>query len=298
MAKIGFVGLGHMGLPMALNLVKAGHQVTGFDLQAAAKEQFAAGGGLSATNLLETAKDQEIMITMLQTGQQVLHVCLGVDGLFNKANPGTIHIDCSTIDVKSSREVHQLAHENHLLSVDAPVSGGVAGATAGTLTFMVGGEEAAFAKAQTILTAMGQKIIHTGNAGSGQAAKICNNMILGISMVAISEAFTLGQELGLTPEKLFEVVSNSSGQCWAMSKYVPVAGILENVPANNHFKPGFAAAMMLKDLVLSQHAADSYATSTPLGAKTTELYQRFIDEGHGDMDFSGIIKLLAEHQEI
>ncbi|TAL65460.1 MAG: 3-hydroxyisobutyrate dehydrogenase [Legionella sp.] len=297
MAKIGFVGLGHMGLPMALNLVKAGHQVTGFDLQASAKERFAASGGLVANNLHDTAKDQEVIITMLQTGQQVLHVCLGVDGLFNKAHQEAIHIDCSTIDVKSSREVHQLAQENNLLSVDAPVSGGVAGAAAGTLTFMVGGEEAAFTKAQTILSAMGQKIIHTGKAGSGQAAKICNNMILGISMIAISEAFTLGQELGLTPQKLFEVVSNSSGQCWAMSKYVPVAGVLENVPANNDYKPGFAAAMMLKDLLLSQNAAQSHATATPLGAKTTELYQRFVEQGHGDLDFSGIINLLTEHQE-
>lgn len=297
MAKIGFVGLGHMGLPMAINLVKAGHKVTGYDLQSAAREQFAAAGGIAAHHLLDAAKEQELIITMLQTGQQVLHVCLGVDGLFSKASAGMLHIDCSTIDVNSAREVHQLAAESGLLAVDAPVSGGVAGATAGTLTFMVGGNDNAVTLAKPILAAMGQKIIHTGSAGSGQAAKICNNMILGISMVAISEAFTLGQELGLTPQKLFEVVSNSSGQCWAMTKYAPVAGVLDNVPANNQFKPGFAAAMMLKDLVLSQKAADSVQVTTPLGAATTSLYQHFIDQGFGELDFSGIIQSIAKQAE-
>jgi len=293
MANIGFVGLGHMGLPMAHNLVKAGHSVTGYDLQASAKEQFTQLGGMVGNTLHDAAKDQDVIITMLQTGQQVLHVCLGIDGLFSKANPGSLYIDCSTIDVKSAREVHQLAKESNLLAADAPVSGGVAGATAGTLTFMVGGEEKALSKAQPILASMGEKIIHTGSAGSGQAAKICNNMILGISMIAISEAFTLGQKLGLTPEKLFEVVTNASGQCWAMSKYAPVPGVLEQVPANNEYKPGFAATMMLKDLVLSQGAAQSVGVDTPLGAATTALYQQFNDQGHGGLDFSAIIKLIA-----
>lgn len=294
MAKIGFVGLGHMGLPMAINLVKAGHQVTGFDLQRSALDRFEEQGGLVATNLQEAGKGQEIIITMLQTGQQVLHVCLGVDGLLSRATPEALFIDCSTIDVKTSREIHQLAKESELLSIDAPVSGGVAGAVAGTLTFMVGGNGVAFTAAQPILAAMGQKIIHTGDAGSGQAAKICNNMILGISMVAISEAFTLAEQLGLSAKKLFEVVSNASGQCWAMTKYVPVPDILENVPANNDYKPGFAAAMMLKDLLLSQNAAQSVHVDTPLGAKTTELYQHFIDQGLGESDFSAIIKLIAK----
>ena len=294
MARIGFVGLGHMGLPMAINLVKAGHQVTGYDLQQSALDQFSKTGGLIAPALKDTAKDQDILITMLQTGQQVLHVCLGVDGLFNKAKKGALFIDCSTIDVQTSREIHQIANENHLLSVDAPVSGGVAGANAGTLTFMVGGDDEAYSIAQPILAFMGQKIIHTGSAGSGQAAKICNNMILGISMIAVSEAFTLAEQLGLSAQKLFDVVSNSSGQCWAISKYVPVPGILENVPANNDYKPGFAAAMMLKDLLLSQKTAQSVNVETPLGAKTTELYQHFIDQGLGDADFSAIIKLIAQ----
>lgn len=298
MAKIGFVGLGHMGLPMAINLVKAGHHVTGYDLQQSALDRFAERGGLIAANLHEVGKEQDILITMLQTGQQVLHVCLGIDGLFSKANPGTLFIDCSTIDVKTSRDIHQLAKEHHLLSVDSPVSGGVAGAAAGTLTFMVGGENEAFSTARPILSAMGKKIIHTGDAGSGQAAKICNNMILGISMVAVSEAFTLAEQLGLSAEKLFEVVSNSSGQCWAMTQYVPVPGILENVPANNDYKPGFASAMMLKDLLLSQSTAQSVHVSTPLGAKTTELYQHFIDQGSGESDFSAIIKLIAKAEEV
>lgn len=296
MAKIGFIGLGHMGLPMAINLVKAGHQVTGYDLQETARSQFAKHGFIAA-NLSETAKEQDILITMLQTGQQVLHVCLA-EGLFKNAKPGALLIDCSTIDVQSSREVHLTAKEHQLRSVDAPVSGGVAGAAAATLTFMVGGNQDAFNAARPVLANMGQKIIHTGSDGSGQAAKICNNMILGISMVAISEAFTLAEELGLSAEKLFEVVSNSSGQCWAMTKYVPVPGILENVPANNEYKPGFAAAMMLKDLLLSQNTAQSVRVETPLGAKATELYQHFIEQGLGELDFSAIIKLIARAKEV
>lgn len=298
MASIGFIGLGHMGLPMAINLVKAGHKVTGFDLQESALQHFKAAGGIPAAHLNQAAEGQEIIITMLQTGHQVMHVCDGVDGLFNNARQNTLYIDCSTIDVATARDIHQHARDCGLVSLDAPVSGGVAGAAAGTLTFMAGGEALALERAQPILSCMGQKIIHTGTAGSGQAAKICNNMILGISMVGISEAFILGEQLGLDAEKLFEVVSNSSGQCWAMSKYVPVAGILDNVPANNEYKPGFAAAMMLKDLILSQNTAQSVHISTPLGAKTTELYQKFIQEGHGDIDFSAIIKLIARETEV
>lgn len=297
MAKIGFVGLGHMGLPMALNLVKAGHRVVGYDLQTTACEEFAQSGGFIGKQLQDVAQGNEILITMLQTGQQVIKVCGGMEGLFSQATPQAVHIDCSTIDVRSAQEVQQLAQNNSLISVDAPVSGGVAGAAAGTLTFMVGGTAAAFSAVQPILAAMGQKIIHTGDAGSGQAAKICNNMILGTSMIAISEAFILGQKLGLTPQKLFEVVTNSSGQCWAMNKYVPVAGVLEQVPANNHYKPGFAAAMMLKDLLLSQQAAQSVNVETPLGGLTTELYQQFIDQGQGNLDFSAIITLLTQHIE-
>lgn len=297
MSKIGFVGLGHMGLPMAKNLVKAGHQVTGFDLQQSAVQEFAMRGGIAARQLVDTAVNQDVIITMLQKGTQVFEVCSGEQGLLRHASAGALYIDCSTIDVATSRQVHKLACEHALLVVDAPVSGGVTAATAGTLTFMVGGDAKAFTAAQSVLAAMGQKIIHTGAAGSGQAAKICNNMILGISMIAISEAFVLAEGLGLTPEKLFEVVSSASGQCWALTKYVPVPGILEQVPANNDYKPGFAAAMMLKDLLLSQDAAKSVNVDTRLGAQSTALYQHFIDTGKGDMDFSAIIKLVADREE-
>lgn len=298
MAKIGFVGLGHMGLPMAINLVKAGYQVSGYDLQQSALQNFANAGGVIAQNMLEVAQEKDILITMLQTGQQVLGVCHGHDGLLTMLKQGSLLIDCSTIDVNSARELHQLAHTQGIRVVDAPVSGGTAGAAAGTLTFMVGGEEAAFHAAQPILAVMGQKIIHTGDAGSGQAAKICNNMILGISMIAVSEAFVLAEQLHLSPQKLFEVVSNSSGQCWTMSKYAPVAGVLENVPANNEYKPGFAATMMLKDLLLSQESAHAVQITTPLGAKATALYQHLIEQGLGEADFSAIIKLISQGKEV
>ena len=294
MLRIGFVGLGHMGLPMAVNLIKAGHSVTGYDLQPSALELFAKAGGLAAHHLQEASKEQDIIITMLQTGQQVLHVCSGTEGLFSKAKENALFIDCSTIDVQTSREIHQIAKKGKLLAIDAPVSGGVTGATAATLTFMVGGEEQAYQAAQPVLSLMGQKIIHTGSAGNGQAAKICNNMILGISMIAVSEAFILAKHLGLSAKKLFEVVNNSSGQCWALSKYIPVPGILDNVPANKNYQAGFAAAMMLKDLNLSQNSAHSVHMETPLGSKCTQLYQQLIDQGLGEEDFSAIIKLIAK----
>jgi 3-hydroxyisobutyrate dehydrogenase len=297
MANIGFIGLGHMGLPMAINLIKHGHHVTGYDLQKSALSRFAAAGGIAGTTLSDCAKEQDVVITMLQTGQQVLGVCLGDENLLDFAKPNMLFIDCSTIDVESSKEMHQLAGQHQLLSLDAPVSGGVAAATAGSLTFMVGGAEEAFARAKPILSCMGQKIIHTGEASSGQVAKICNNMILGVSMIAISEAFILAKNLGLSEQKLFEVTTNASGQCWAMSKYVPVPGVLEQVPANHDYQPGFAAAMMLKDLNLSQHAALNAKTPTPLGSAATKIYQQFIDEGKGQLDFSAIIKLLVNQCE-
>lgn len=297
MASIGFVGLGHMGLPMAINLLKAGHQVTGFDLQDLPQKKLKEAGGFLAANLTELANNKDFLITMLQTGQQVIQVCESKNGLFQQAKKQSLFIDCSTIDVQSAHIMHELAKTHQLLALDAPVSGGVAGAAAGTLTFMVGGEPLVFEKAQPILAAMGKKIIHTGKAGSGQAAKTCNNMILGISMIAVSEAFTLANALGLSADKLFEVVNNASGQCWAMSQYVPVPHLLENVPANNEYKPGFAANMMLKDLKLSQEAAKAKHIQTPLGEQSTALYQKLIDEGYGDLDFSAIIQLISQHKE-
>ena len=292
MARIGFVGLGHMGLPMALNLIKAGHTVTGFDLQPLAMDNIAAAGGKRATTLHDTALLQDVVITMLQTGEQVKKICLGEQGLLHIAGKNTLFIDCSSIDVQSSREIHLEAERLHLLAVDAPVSGGAMGAVQAKLTIMVGGTNEAFAKAKTVLTLMGKKIIHTGIAGSGQAAKICNNMILGISMIAVSEAFTLAEKLSLAPEKLFEVVTNSSGQCWAISNYAPVPGLVDNVPSNNNYKPGFTAAMMLKDLRLSQQSAASVGLKTPMGEQATALYQAFNDDKMGELDFSAIIKLL------
>ncbi|MDX1836061.1 3-hydroxyisobutyrate dehydrogenase [Legionella taurinensis] len=291
MARIGFVGLGHMGLPMAIRLIQAGHEVTGFDLQQEALTALVNAGGLRATSISDVAREKHCLITMLQTGDQVKRVCLGDDGLYAQAN-GALHIDCSSIDVHSARSLHQHASANQLPALDAPVSGGVAGAEAGALTFMVGGETAVLNQAMPILTAMGKKIIHTGEAGSGQAAKLCNNMILGISMIAVSEAFVLAEKLHLAADKLFEVVNSSSGQCWAMSKYAPVPNLLPDVPANRGYQPGFTAAMMLKDLNLSQQSAKAVGVETPLAAKATAIYQQFNQQGFGELDFSAIIKSL------
>lgn len=294
MARIGFVGLGHMGLPIAINLVKTGHDVTGYDLQPNALAGLAAVGGNIGEKLTDAAYSQDIIMTMLQTGKQVRQVCLGEQGLFAVAKKNALFIDCSSIDVNTSRDLHLEANKHQLLAVDAPVSGGVAGAAARTLTFMVGGTEQAFLSAKPILTSIGKKIIHTGVAGSGQAAKICNNMILGISMAGISEAFILAEHLGLSPQKLFEVVTNASGQCWAMSNYVPIPGILEKVPANDNYKPGFTAAMMLKDLKLSQQSATAKGLHTPMGEQATRLYEKLNEQGMGELDFSAIIKILDE----
>ena len=292
MTRIAFIGLGHMGLPMATHLSQSGHAVTGFDLQASARHAFAANGGVCGSSLQELAGTQEIIITMLQTGEQVQSVCLGEQGLFAHAKPQALYIDCSSIDVPTSRAIHEAASTYQLMSVDAPVSGGVAGAVAASLTFMVGGTAAAFLQAKPILSLMGKKIIHAGIAGNGQAAKICNNMILGISMIAISEAFVLAAHLGLDAKKLFEVVTHASGQCWAMDKYVPIPGILNNVPADHDYQPGFTAAMMLKDLKLSQHAAATSGVKTTLAEKATNLYQALSDAGMSQLDFSAIIKMI------
>lgn len=292
MATIGFIGLGHMGLPMALNLIKAGHCVAGFDLQKPALELLAAHGGRVAIDVQDAVRNADMVITMLQTGQQVKQVALDDAGIFTTLKPGALFIDCSTIDVASSRELHQEAEARGILMVDAPVSGGVAGASAATLTFMVGGAEDVLVRANPILSAMGKKIIHAGTAGNGQAAKICNNMILGISMIAVSEAFVLAEKLGLTPKKLFEVVSNASGQCWVMNAYVPVPGVLEHVPANRQYEPGFTVAMMLKDLCLSQSVAAASGVTLPMAEHATELYQQFNDAGQANLDFSAIIKAI------
>ena len=290
MAKIAFIGLGNMGGPMAANLAKAQHHVVAFDLSDAAVSAAVEKGAHRAASAAEAVKGAEIVVTMLPAGKHVREV-YEKDVLPNVAK-GTLLIDCSTIDVESARHVAALAEKAGMDMVDAPVSGGVGGATAGTLTFMVGGSEASFAKAKPILEKMGKNIVLAGTSGGGQAAKICNNMILGVSMIAISEAFMLAKRLGLDAQKLFDVASTASGQCWALTNYCPVPGPVPASPANRDYQPGFTAAMMLKDLMLAQQAASAAGASTPLGAEAAQLFSLFVNSGNGAKDFSGIIKML------
>jgi 3-hydroxyisobutyrate dehydrogenase len=294
MAKIGFIGLGHMGGPMARNLIKAGHALMAFDLVPAALEAAVAAGAGKASTPAEAATHGDILITMLPAGNHVRSVYLGRGGAIDAAAPGALLIDCSTIDVQTAREVGDAAAAAGRAMVDAPVSGGVAGAEAASLTFMVGGSAEAFARAEPILAAMGKAVIHAGGSGNGQAAKICNNMILGISMIAVSEAFVLAEKLGLDHQKLFDIASKASGQCWSLTSYCPVPGPVPGSPANRGYKPGFTAAMMLKDLRLSQEAAGKAGAATPLGAKAASIYGEFDAAGRGGTDFSGIIEMIRE----
>lgn len=289
MAKIAFIGLGNMGGPMAANLVKAGHQVAGFDLVPALREQAAAKGVSIANSLVAAVQGCEAVITMLPAGGHVVSVWRE---FLPKADKGALLIDCSTIDVASAHQVHQMAHDAGFKSVDAPVSGGTGGATNATLTFMCGGAPEAMAAANPILQCMGKKIVACGKAGAGQAAKICNNMILGATMVATAEAFVLGEKLGLSHQALFDVASTSSGQSWSMTSYCPVPGPVPASPANHDYKPGFATALMLKDLKLSQQAALSVGASTPMGALAMQIYSLFMAEGHAGEDFSAVIAML------
>ena len=291
MAEIAFIGLGNMGLPMALNLVRAGHGVTGFDLSPAARAAAKAAGLALADSALACVRRAQVVVTMLPAGRHVLAVW---EESVEAAQPGALLIDSSTIDVESARAAHGLAAAKGLHALDAPVSGGTGGASAGTLTFMCGGTAEAFALGKPVLEAMGKRIVHCGGAGAGQAAKVCNNMILGATMVATCEAFVLAEKLGLDHQALFDVVSTSSGQSWSTTSYCPVPGPVPASPANNGYKPGFAAALMLKDLLLSQEAAASAGAVTPMGAAAAGLYQRFVGEGSGEVDFSGIIGFLRE----
>jgi 3-hydroxyisobutyrate dehydrogenase len=290
MAKIAFIGLGNMGGPMAANLAKAQHQVLAFDLSSAALDAAVEKGAHRAGSAAEAVKAAEVVVTMLPAGRHVREV-YEKDVLPN-AGKTTLLIDCSTIDVESARHVGALAGQAGLEMLDAPVSGGVGGATAGTLTFMVGGSEQAFAKARPILEKMGRNIVHAGAAGNGQAAKICNNMILGASMIAVSEGFMLAKRLGLDAQKLFDVASTSSGQCWALTSYCPVPGPVPTSPANRDYQAGFTAAMMLKDLLLAQQAAAGVGATTPLGAEAAQLFSLYVNSGHGAKDFSGIVRML------
>lgn len=294
MLKIAFIGLGNMGLPMALNLTKANHDVVGFDLSEASCKEAEKHGIEIAGSAEQAARSADAVITMLPKGEHVLSVYRSIK---TSLSDNSLLIDCSTIDVESAQKAHAMADENKHYSVDAPVSGGTGGAQQGTLTFMCGGREKAFALAEPVLKAMGKKIVHCGENGAGQAAKICNNMILGISMIAVSEAFALGEKLGLSHQALFDVASTSSGQCWALTSYCPVPGPVPSSPANNDYIPGFAAGLMLKDLLLSQEAARQVEVSTPLGANATEIYQRFSNQGNGAKDFSGIINMLRDHAD-
>jgi len=292
MARIAFIGLGNMGLPMAQNLIKAGHQVEGVDVNPAALDKLKAAGGTSVETAKTAGARADVVITMLPAGKQVREVYLGPNGIIENANAGTLLIDCSTIDVETARAVGTAAEQKGLLMIDAPVSGGVTGAAAGTLTFMCGGSPQAFTRAQSILEKMGKTIVHAGGSGNGQAAKICNNMILGISMIAVSEAFVLAEKLGLDHQKLFDISSKSSGQCWAMTSYCPVPGLVPASPANRDYQPGFTAAMMLKDLQLAQDAAKAAGAKTELGAGAAKLYSRYAESGEAGRDFSGIIRMV------
>ena len=280
--KIGFIGLGNMGGPMAANLVAAGHDVTGFDMA-----DVSIKGVTMAASGAEAAKDQDVVITMLPNGAILRSVAEEIVPAMTK---GAAFVDCSTVDVESARAAADQAAAADLLFVDAPVSGGVGGASAGTLTFMAGGSADAFAKADPLFDIMGQKAVHCGEAGAGQSAKICNNMILGVTMIATCEAFALADKLGLDRQKMFDVVSTSSGYSWSMNAYCPAPGIGPQSPADDDYKPGFAAELMLKDLRLSQQAAEAADADTPLGKAAAALYEQFVEnEGGKGMDFSAML---------
>ncbi len=294
MATIGFIGLGNMGLPMAKNLLKAGHSVQGFDVARSQAEALTAAGGKAADAVQAAVSGAEVVISMLPAGEHVRSVYLGEGSVLAAAGPDALLIDSSTIDVETARTVASAAARRGLAMLDAPVSGGTGGAQAGTLTFMVGGSEAAFARAKPILEQMGKTIVHAGGPGNGQAAKICNNMILGVSMIAVSEAFVLAEKLGLEAQKLFDISSKSSGQCWSMTSYCPVPGLVPSSPANRDYQAGFTAAMMLKDLKLAQDAARAAGAKTPLGADAARIYSQYVESGEPGRDFSGIIHLVRD----
>jgi 3-hydroxyisobutyrate dehydrogenase len=292
--KIAFIGLGNMGGPMAANLVKKDFAVTGFDVVAASLEQAVRQGAVAASSAEEAVRDAGIVITMVPAGKHVLDLYRRI---LAPAQRGTLFIDCSTIDVASARQAHAMAEAAHMQSLDAPVSGGTAGAAAATLAFMAGGTKRAFEQANPALSAMGKRIVHCGDAGAGQAAKICNNMILGVSMIAVSEAFVLAEKLGLDAKALYEGASAASGQCWSLTSYCPVPGVGPASPADNDYKPGFAAALMLKDLALARQAAAQTGATTPLGAHAERIYRAFNESGGATRDFSAIIQHLAAASE-
>ncbi len=292
MTKIAFIGLGNMGSPMAKNLIKAGYDVAGFDLSEKAVIDLCALGATGAVSISDAVSGADVVVTMLPNGTIVKAAYNGEDGILANASSGALLIDSSTISVDDAREVIASAKNAGFDMLDAPVSGGVAGADAGTLAFMVGGSEEAFVRAEPILEPMAGKIVHTGGAGNGQAAKVCNNMLLAISMIGTAEAYNLGRKLGLDDQVFFDVAANASGQSWSLTSYCPVPGPVPASPANNDYKPGFAASLMWKDLGLAVDAIEKTGVDSPLGALSESLYATMNKQGHGDVDFSGIIKML------
>jgi 3-hydroxyisobutyrate dehydrogenase len=290
--KIAFIGLGHMGGGMAPNLAKAGHEVRAFDLSEEALNRAAERGCTAAASAAEACKDADAVVTMLPAGKHVAEVYRS--SVFTAAPKTAILMDCSTIDIATAKTIADEAAFAGLTMVDAPVSGGIAAAEGGTLTFMVGGSDEGFEKARPFLEAMGKAVIHAGGPGSGQAAKICNNMLLGATMVATCETFVLAEKLGLKPQTFFDIASKASGQSWSMTSYCPVPGVGPETPADRGYEGGFAAALMLKDLKLAMEAAQEAGAYTPMGGEAQELYQRFVNLGGGTKDFSGIIKMIDD----
>jgi len=296
MATIAFIGLGHMGGGMAPNLAKAGHEVRAFDLVPEAVQRATDAGCEAAGSIAEAVKGADVVITMLPAAQHVRKVFH--DDVAPNAKAGALLIDCSTIDVQSARDVGEEMKAKGFDFVDAPVSGGIAAAAAGTLALMVGGTDEQFERAKPFLEPMAKAVIHAGQLGAGQAAKICNNMILGATMAATCEAFVLAQKLGLDPQVFFDISSKASGQSWSMTSYAPVPGVGPDTPADHDYEGGFAAALMLKDLKLAAEAARSVGAYTPMGAEAEELYQRFVDRGGGSKDFSGLIKMIDDSWKV
>src|SRR5450631_2253813 len=294
MATIGFIGLGNMGAPMAANLVKAGHTVTGYDLVPAALQAFGAAGGKTASSAAEAARGADVVITMLPAGEHVREVWLHQGGLIEAVKSGKpLLIDCSTIDVDSARVVTAAAETAGLAMLDAPVSGGTIGAQNGTLTFMVGGADDAFARGKSILEAMGKNIFHAGGPGAGQAVKICNNMMLAVNMIGVSEGFLLAQKLGLDWNKLHEICSTATSNSWALSNYCPAPGPVPAAPSNREYAPGFMTQLMVKDVKLSQAAAEATGSPTPLAAMALSFYEQAAEAGGATKDFSVVFQWLA-----
>ncbi len=294
MTHIAFIGVGHMGAPMVHNLLKAKYSVSVFDISKEAVDSVVADGARAPGSIAQAVKDADYVFTMLQTGEQVKSCCLSDDGVFAHINSTAIYVDSSSIDIQSSRELHDIAASKNIAMLDAPVSGGVGAAAGGTLTFMAGGDNAAFERVKAVLAVMGKNIIYAGGAGNGVVAKICNNMILGVSMIAVSEAFVLADKLGLEAKKLFDICATASGQCWALTSYCPAPEIMPNVPSSHDYEAGFMAKMMLKYLKLSQDAAKKASADTQLGKHAMDLYSTYVEQGNGEIDFSGIIQMISE----